>query len=126
MYDSGKIIGGLVIFLGLVTFPFWFSLASGSESIEPQPEIRKGLKPCVESKEYMKAWHMDMLDDWRDEVVRNGKRMYVNSKGQKHPMSLSTNCMKCHDNKVKFCDECHNYVGVDPYCFDCHIEPKGE
>jgi hypothetical protein len=32
--------------------------------------------------------------------------------------------MDCHSNKSKFCDQCHNYVDVDPFCWDCHIEPK--
>jgi len=32
--------------------------------------------------------------------------------------------MDCHNNKTKFCDQCHNYAGVSPYCWECHIEPK--
>jgi hypothetical protein len=32
--------------------------------------------------------------------------------------------MKCHDNKEEFCDKCHLYAGVTPYCWDCHIDPK--
>jgi hypothetical protein len=32
--------------------------------------------------------------------------------------------MECHSNKTKFCDQCHNYMGVAPYCWDCHIAPK--
>jgi len=34
--------------------------------------------------------------------------------------------MKCHTDKAKFCDRCHNYVGVTPNCWDCHVEPKGK
>jgi hypothetical protein len=39
-------------------------------------------------------------------------------------MSLQNGCMRCHSNKKKFCDECHNYMAVKPYCWDCHIQPK--
>jgi len=39
-------------------------------------------------------------------------------------MSLQNGCMTCHSNKKKFCDECHNYMAVVPYCWDCHIQPK--
>ena len=23
-----------------------------------------------------------------------------------------------------FCDRCHNYLAVSPYCWDCHVDPK--
>jgi hypothetical protein len=80
-------------------------------------------KKCVESKSFMKAEHMVMINDWRDAVVREGNRLYTSTDGQQYAMSLQNTCMKCHSNKTKFCDECHNYVGVKPYCWDCHIEP---
>jgi len=34
--------------------------------------------------------------------------------------------MKCHSNKKEFCDKCHNYMAVVPYCWSCHIAPKEE
>jgi hypothetical protein len=40
-------------------------------------------------------------------------------------MSLSNTCLDCHSNKAEFCDRCHNYASVSPYCWDCHIDnPK--
>jgi hypothetical protein len=39
-------------------------------------------------------------------------------------MSLQNTCMQCHPNKAEFCDRCHNYASVKPYCWDCHVEPK--
>jgi hypothetical protein len=33
--------------------------------------------------------------------------------------------MDCHSNKKEFCDTCHDYSSVTPYCWSCHIEPKG-
>jgi hypothetical protein len=125
MYDTGKIILGIVIFLVLVTFPFWFTLALGNPDYRPKPELPTG--NCVESREYMVHWHMDLLNDWRDSVVRDGNRMYISSEyGDRHEMSLSRTCMRCHKSKEKFCDRCHDYTAVDPYCWDCHVEPKGE
>jgi hypothetical protein len=85
-------------------------------------------KQCVLSKEEMITGHMRLLNDWRTEVVRDGKRMYVASDGKSYEMSLQNECMKCHSNKSQFCDQCHNYAGlehgVDPYCWNCHIAPK--
>ncbi len=131
MYDGWKIIIGLIIFVGIVTFPFLYDV--GKASIPPPdpkidtPEIQKmAVKKCVESKSFMKAEHMVMINDWRDEVVRNGNRLFTSTDGQQYAMSLQNTCMKCHSNKTKFCDECHNYVGVKPYCWDCHIAPKEE
>ncbi len=131
MYDGWKIIIGLIIFVGIATFPFLYDV--GKASIPPPdpkidtPEIQKmAVKKCVESKSFMKAEHMVMINDWRDAVVRDGNRLYTSNDGQQYTMSLQNTCMKCHSNKTKFCDECHNYVGVKPYCWDCHIAPKEE
>ncbi len=126
MHDGGKIISGLIIFLVLVTFPFWFTFASGTPGYKPDPQKPANEKTCIESKEYMNAWHMDMLNQWRDAVVRDGQRMYISSDGKKYEMSLTNTCMKCHTDKEKFCDQCHNYVGVSPYCWECHVEPEGK
>ena len=35
-------------------------------------------------------------------------------------------CMSCHSNKDEFCDRCHDYLAVKPYCWECHVEPKGD
>lgn len=126
MYDGGKVIVGLIIFLGLATFPIWYTQASGDASRRPDPRLPEDEEQCVESKEFMKAWHMDLLNQWRDSVVRDGNRIYEATDDEKHLMSLTDGCMKCHSNREKFCTECHNFAGVDPYCWDCHIEPEGK
>lgn len=124
MYDAGKIIAGLVIFLALITFPAWYNAATGKASYTPEPKIVTAEKNCVAPAEYMKAFHMDMLNQWRDQVVRQGKRIYVASDGRKYNMSLSHTCMECHSNKDEFCDRCHSYMAIDPYCWECHLEPE--
>jgi hypothetical protein len=125
MYDANKIIPGLIIFLVLATFPIWFSLASGKTGYKPKPKPPADQKECIESKAYMKAYHMDLLNKWRDDVVRNGKRYYIAKNKKRHLMSLTLTCMKCHAKKAEFCDQCHNYLGVTPDCWTCHVEPKG-
>ncbi len=127
MYDAGKIIAGLMVFLVLMTFPIWHNLLFGVTEIQ-DPEIATknmpGKDQCVKSTAEMKALHMDLLNQWRDSAVRQGERVYTAADGRKFNMSLSQTCMDCHNNKEKFCDRCHNAVAVSPYCWECHIEPK--
>jgi len=128
MYDKNKIVIGLVIFVAIVTFPFWYNLGRASTAPEPKlSEKAKAAKECVVPKVDMKSEHMQILDLWRDTVVRDANRVYKTSKGKTFNMSLSTgedSCMGCHEDKAEFCDKCHNYASVDPYCWDCHIAPK--
>ena len=130
MYDGRKIIIGLIIFLALVTFPFYNNI--GKVNAKPElkidtPEIQKlpeQDRKCVEPKEFMRGGHMQLLNDWRDSVVREDNRLYKNSANKDFNMSLQNECMRCHSNKKDFCDKCHNYMAVVPYCWDCHIAPK--
>jgi hypothetical protein len=122
MYNAGKIIAGLIIFLILVTFPVWFNL--GKAATPPELQLPATEKECIEPKGFMRAKHMELVDLWRTEVVRNGKRIYVGASGRMYDMSLQNTCMSCHSSKSKFCDKCHNYVAVAPNCWNCHIEPK--
>ncbi len=131
MYDGWKVIIGIIIFLGIATFPFLYDLGKAAPPPpEPKidtPEIQKmAEKKCIEPKSLMKVEHMVILNDWRDWYVRDGRSIYIAEDGTQYKVSLSNTCMKCHSNKKDFCDECHNYAGVKPYCWDCHIEPKEE
>lgn len=128
MKDKNKILAGLAIFIAVVTLPFWFNMGKAA----PAPELEltakaKAAKTCVMPTAYMKAEHMQLLDVWRHNVVRNGERMFVSAEGKLFNMSLSNTCLDCHSNKAEFCDRCHNYASVRPYCWDCHIDnPKGD
>jgi hypothetical protein len=127
LYDAGKIIAGIVIFLILITFPLWYG--KGRAVAPPDldldtPAIRQLTdKRCVEDTAFMRANHMKLLATWRDEVVRDGKRFYTASDGRTVEMSLTGSCLKCHSNKDRFCDRCHDYAGVKPTCWNCHIVP---
>ena len=126
MKDKKFIIAGVIIFIVIATFPFWYNRGKAAPAPELQlTEKAKAAKVCVRSTDYMKAEHMQLLDLWRDSVVRRGDRIYVSPSGQKYNMSLSNTCLDCHSNKAEFCDRCHNYASVRPYCWDCHIDnPK--
>lgn len=125
MYDAGKIITGLVIFLCVITFPVWYALSSGSVVSAPDLEIVTEEKQCVESTDYMRTQHMKLLLDWRETVVRQGIRTYMASDGKEYQMSLTDTCLGCHPNKAQFCDQCHNYLDVQPDCWNCHNLPEG-
>ncbi len=124
MRDRGIIIGGLILFLGLVTFPVWYNLAAGATAKGPEPERPAREKTCVATLAYMRASHMELLTGWRDQVVREHARDYVAFDGRTYAKNLTGTCMKCHTSKADFCDRCHTYAGVAPYCWDCHIDPK--
>ncbi len=133
LYDGGKIIIGLLVFVAFATFPFYFNIGKVNAKPDPKtdtPAIQEwvkqnGKKECVESKEYMRLEHMQLLNQWRDSVVRDYNRGYISDSNHKRfDMSLQNGCMKCHSNKKKFCDDCHTYMSVVPYCWDCHIQPQ--
>jgi hypothetical protein len=127
MYDAGKIIVGLAVFVALATSPLWFNALFGEGPEAPELKLpTNGSTECVEAKDFMVSNHMDLLNQWRDSVVRTGTRDYVSTlNGKVFDMSLSRTCMDCHSNKAEFCDACHTYLAVSPYCWDCHVEPKG-
>lgn len=122
MYNSGKIIIGIIIFLGLVTYPFWRNVGKAATPLKL--EVGTQEKQCVEPTAYMKSSHMKLLSQWRDEAVRNGNRVYASSTGKKYIISLQNTCMNCHVKKTEFCDRCHNSLDVAPKCWECHIAPK--
>lgn len=125
MSDKGKILVGLLVFIAAVTFPFWRGFIAAGEP--PEIELPAGETRCVEDAAWMKANHMNLLDDWRDQVVREEKKIYKSTvDGAEYEMSLTRTCMGCHKQRANFCDRCHTYADVKPYCWDCHVEPKGE
>ncbi|MFH1699102.1 MAG: sulfate reduction electron transfer complex DsrMKJOP subunit DsrJ [Candidatus Zixiibacteriota bacterium] len=124
MYDSGKVFIGLVIFLVLITFPMWYNFAEGDADYVPELEKPVKGNACVEDTEYMRSFHMDLLNQWREAVVRDGQRVYTAKDGQKYNMSLTHTCLDCHASQKNFCEKCHTYLKVDPYCWDCHTVPE--
>lgn len=124
MYDSGKIIGGLAIFVLIVTFPIWYN--HGVAADVPKAELPKDKKKCVLPLKEIRASHMKTLNQWRDEVLRTEDRTFFPVEGKLYQKSLQNTCMQCHVSKKKFCDVCHTYAAVTPYCWDCHLAPVEE
>ncbi|HEX9022105.1 MAG TPA: sulfate reduction electron transfer complex DsrMKJOP subunit DsrJ [Nitrospirota bacterium] len=133
IYTKGPVGLVILVFLAFVLFPFYNNIGKVNAKPDPKtdtPAIQEwekqyGKKECVESKEFMRTEHMQLLNSWRDAVVREGYRGYLSDTSHKRfNMSLQNECMHCHSNKKKFCDECHNYMAVKPYCWNCHIAPK--
>ena len=133
LFDRNRVIAGIVIFLVAITFPLWQNLGKTVAAPTPSldtPVIKKLAekeKKCVMPTEWMRANHMQMLVDWRDNVVRSDEkgapivREFDSPDGRKFLASLTNTCLDCHSNKDKFCDQCHNYVAVAPNCFGCHL-----
>jgi hypothetical protein len=123
MYNKGLIISGLVIFVLFVTFPIWFNGLDAGPL--PKPELPPGgEKQCVAPAAEMRDKHMQLLIEWRDEVLRDSDRVAITVDGKEYRKGLQIACMQCHSNKEKFCDTCHEYAAVSPTCWDCHIAPS--
>ena len=118
---------GLVIFIIGITFPFWYGKGRSTPapvlSLDTPVIAQMQNKKCVEDTAFMRANHMKLLNQWRDEVVREGRRIYKAKDSRTFEKSLTGTCIQCHSNPEQFCDRCHNYTGAKPTCWDCHVIP---
>ena len=121
MNEKPLIFAGLAVFLLTFSYPFWHS--TEDEGV-PQIAMQTKGEQCVAPVEYMRKNHMKLLEIWRDSVVRDGERFHIMPDGSKVEKSLTKTCLDCHVSKEKFCEECHSYVNVKPYCWECHVTPK--
>lgn len=126
MRDRPLIITGLIVFVGLFTYPLWHASAARSSAAAPEIKLPTQETECVAPVSYMRDSHMQLLVNWREEVVRNNQRQFKAFNGKVHDKSLTGTCLsQCHKDKSGFCDRCHKYAGVSgPYCWDCHNEPN--
>ncbi len=125
MSDRAKTLIGLAVVLILAAVPTWQTLGAAGEAARPDLELPEDETQCLEDTEYMSARHMELLNQWRNAVVREGETEYTSTSGETYTMSLTGTCMDCHDNRETFCTRCHDYANVAPRCWDCHIEPEG-
>jgi hypothetical protein len=123
MFDAGKVVAGLAVFGAVITGPIWYGLGRGTGA-PPQLEKPVGEKQCIEPTAFMRARHMELLDQWRQAVVRADDRVYVASDGKRHDISLTGTCLRCHADPEKFCNRCHQYAGVEVFCWDCHQQKR--
>jgi hypothetical protein len=132
LYDRGKVLIGLVILAALAAFPFFYDIGRAAKAPEPElntPAIQALPEPervCVEPKSYMTDNHMKLLDEWREQAVREDKWAYIGFNGKTYTISLQNTCMGCHSNYDNFCNKCHTYSGITPYCWNCHLNKPQE
>lgn len=126
MYNAKAIIPGLIVAVAVFTAPFWLNIG-GATYEYPAVVLPAGkvAVDCIEPVEWMRAEHMTLLNTWRDQAVREEKRTYVASNGKEWNVSLQNTCMACHASQAEFCDKCHLQNNVKPYCWNCHVAPKG-
>ncbi len=137
MRDRPFIIGGLLVFFALITLPVWYNLAAGASTRAPDVKLPAGQRECVAPIAYMKSSHMQLLIDWREGVVRNNVRTVTAANGKQYDASLTRTCLQqchapaasagastaaAHAGQADFCGKCHDYAGVTPTCWSCHVE----
>jgi hypothetical protein len=123
--DRPLILGGLIVFIVLVTTPVWRGLATPKVTLAaPEIKLPAQERECVAPVSYMRTSHMQLLEEWRDSVVRTGQRKYVAYNGKLYEKSLTQTCLSaCHGSRQEFCDRCHNYSGVSALnCWKCHSD----
>lgn len=126
------VILGILVFLAIATSPIWMNLggvraAEGPEISLDTPAIQAmDEKACIYDTEFMRDNHMEILHDWKVQVVREGNRTLVTPDGETYEMSLQNTCMECHSNYEDFCQSCHEFSGVEPNCWQCHTNEATE
>ncbi len=88
------------------------------------PSPSKGIGDnCVADTEFMRRYHMTVLNHQRDDTVHDGIRT--------KQFSLKK-CIACHavngpdsrpvtvESPQHFCRSCHDYAAVKVDCFECH------
>jgi hypothetical protein len=124
MRDAWKIAGGTALFVALALAPVW-QRAGAQRAERPAPKIARPEARCVAPRELMRVSHMQVLDGWRDAVVRGGaSRTATTAEGHQVARSLSGGCLECHPNQREFCDRCHDDLLVRPVCWSCHQEKR--
>ena len=127
MSDRPLILAGLTLFVGLVTNPIWHGALDRKAALAaPSVKLPAQEKQCVAPMSYMRSSHMQLLEHWRNEAVRDGQRQFVAFNGKTYDKNPTRTCLtQCHTDRKKFCERCHDYAGVsDPDCWDCHNDSR--
>ena len=115
--DGGKIVGGIVIVLGMATGPLWVASARG---VKEAPAPARNESACLEPREPMREDHPALLANWREQVVRFGQRTHRTADGRDLRIGLTSTCLGCHGPASQFCDRCHAQQAVSVSCWQCH------
>jgi len=127
MQGTGKNVAAVAIFFLIIASPHLINLVYAKAWVGPTEETPRieamAEKECIESEGWMRRNHMNLLLSWRDAALRDTDRVYVNGRGERYDISLMRTCLGCHSNRREFCDRCHAYAGIEPYCWQCHYAP---
>lgn len=86
----------------------------------PVVQVNSAGDACIAAPDVMRREHPALLSHQRDRALRQGIR------GEK--VSLN-GCIECHaspkngsvlGSSENFCQSCHQYVGIQLDCFECH------
>jgi hypothetical protein len=119
---------GLILFVLLFTAPFLLNLGKTRAQTEPPALLQDAQamqaladKIGVKNGDEFIEKHRQILSEWKELAVRDGKRIYVTKDGRKIQISLENLA-----SQPQYCSTCHDYVGIEtPSCWTCHEEPKG-
>ncbi len=134
LYHGAYILPTLALFLVAATLPVWRGAVIRRPGFQspPNPQGQR----CIEPKGVMRTEHVRLLKRWRDEVVREDRRLYVARDGRAWEKSLVKTCLSCHQpatlpinhqpatinpSAAAACDECHQYVNAKLDCWNCHL-----
>jgi hypothetical protein len=118
MFNEKKHILAVAIPVVILLLPIGYSVVSGvfAGAPDPRPFLERPdakYENCVRDTEYMRFHHWELLNELRDETVRMRKRMDI----------TMADCRKCHANRERFCNQCHDTVNLKPDCWGCHYYP---
>jgi hypothetical protein len=123
MYHKGYVALGIILFLALLAMPYWVSAGKIKYEVIREELVPSKGTDCIHDKDWMSSYHMELLNKWRELAVRDGVRHYHTENGVFN-VTL-TECWQCHDYEG-FCAKCHDFMSVEPVCWECHYNPSME
>jgi hypothetical protein len=123
VYNRGYLVLFIILLLAFATTPMWTG-ATGIGFVNIREELEKPEGDnCIESKDYMEAHHMELLNEFRSMAIREGIRIYKSEAYGGYFNASIYECFECHSYK-EFCEKCHEFSGVHVYCLTCHAKPE--
>jgi hypothetical protein len=119
IFNDNRAALTVVIPAVIILLPFGYSVVQyvlARDAHSPQPFIERrdeSYENCVKDTEYMRFHHWELLNEIREEFVRDGIRGDIRF----------DKCRECHPNRERFCNQCHKAVNLKPDCFGCHYYP---
>ena len=120
MYNAKAVILGILVFAVLFSTPFWANFGGTKDYKRPAIVLPQNEKECVEPVEFMRAEHMYLLNEWRDQALRYENRTYVSSTGKKWTIATDTVF-----KPFEYTDASGNFVGIDVDILAAIAEDQG-